>query len=71
MVRSDPKGMNATTGLISGVSNPEDLYTAYGTFDKDTGEELDIHYTRSTDKCMIWETIDGGDNDQVNPIVEG
>jgi hypothetical protein len=51
-----------STPLASDVSNPDVLFLAYGTFDMQTGEELDLLYTRSTDQGATWEYIDGSGN---------
>jgi hypothetical protein len=50
-----PKG---GTALPSDASNPEVLFMGYGTFDMETGEELDLLYMRSTDKGVNWEYLD-------------
>jgi hypothetical protein len=52
-----PKG-NEGSGLASDISNPDVLFLTYGTFDMDSGHELDLYWTRSTDKGVTWETID-------------
>lgn len=48
-------------GIASDASNPDVLFISYGTFDMDSGEELDIFYSRSTDKGLTWEYQDGTD----------
>lgn len=51
-----PKGRSTLTGLESDVSNPDVMFVTFGTFDMATGLELDLYYTRSTDKGVTWET---------------
>ncbi len=51
-----PKGRSTLTGLESDVSNPDVMFVTFGTFDMLTGYELDLYYTRSTDKGVTWET---------------
>ena len=41
--------------IAKDTSNPNVLFMSYGTFDMDTKEELDLYYTRSTDKGKTWE----------------
>jgi hypothetical protein len=53
---STPKGSN--TSLASDQSNPDVLFISYGTFDMETGTELDLYYSRSTDKGATWEFFD-------------
>jgi hypothetical protein len=48
-----PKGSD--TSLPSDASNPDVLFMSYGTFDMDSGHELDLYYSRSTDKGANWE----------------
>ena len=55
-----PKGEDTT--IASDASNPEVLFLGYGTFDMDTGHELDLLYMRSTDKGVNWEYVDDGGN---------
>jgi hypothetical protein len=55
-----PKG--SATSLASDASNPDVLYMGYGTFDMETGLELDLLYTRSTDKGANWEFFDADGN---------
>ena len=50
-----PEGLN--TGLESDKSNPDVIFMAYGTFDMVSTEELDLFYTRSTDKGATWEYL--------------
>jgi hypothetical protein len=49
------------TTLESDKSNPDVLFLGYGTFDMTTKEELDLYYTRSTDKGVTWEYIGAAD----------
>jgi hypothetical protein len=62
-----PKGNAAgvTAGLDSDKSNPNVLFMSYGTLDMSTGEELDLFYTRSTDKGATWEYL----NEDKTPII--
>ncbi len=53
-----PKGSNTT--LDSDDSNPDVIFLGYGTFDMDSGDELDLYYSRSTDKGATWEYLDAG-----------
>lgn len=53
-----PKGSFETTGLESDKSNPNVLFLTYGTFDMESGLELDLFYSRSTDAGRTWSTID-------------
>jgi len=50
------------------TSNPNVLFMSYGTFDMSTKEELDLYYTRSTDKGKTWEYFIS-DGDTVRPAV--
>ena len=50
-----PKARHTT--IESDKSNPDVLFLGYGTFDMTSGEELDLYYTRSTDKGATWEYI--------------
>lgn len=52
----------AAPALPSDASNPNVLFITYGTFDMETGEELDLFYSRSTDKGATWEYFDGVDS---------
>jgi hypothetical protein len=52
-----PKGKFSKTGLESDKANPNAIFVTFGTFDMDTGLELDLYYTRSTDKGVTWETV--------------
>ena len=63
-----PKGSNTT--LVSDQSNPDVIFMSYGTFDMVSGEELDLLYTRSTDKGATWEYIDKNTGEMV-PIPAG
>ena len=49
------KGRFATTGLDSDMSNPNVLFMAYGTANSE--HELDVYYSRSTDKGLTWERV--------------
>jgi hypothetical protein len=60
-----PKGSN--TVLPSDQSNPDVLFISYGTFDMETKKELDLFYSRSTDKGVTWEYQDGAGNTVVIP----
>ncbi len=42
----------------SDKSNPDVLFLSYGTFDMETGLELDLFYSRSTDRGETWEVLD-------------
>jgi hypothetical protein len=55
-----PKGNadGVAAGLESDKSNPNVLFMSYGTLDMSTGIELDLFYTRSTDKGATWEYLD-------------
>jgi hypothetical protein len=55
-----PKG-KATT-IASDASNPDVLFLGYGTFNMETGHELDLLYMRSTDKGVNWEYLDDSGN---------
>ena len=46
--------------MESDKSNPDVIFLGYGTFNLTTGEELDLYYTRSTDKGATWEYLDSG-----------
>ena len=58
-----PEGRAVATAAVSAdatlieqdTSNPNVLFMSYGTFDMSTTEELDLYYTRSTDKGRTWE----------------
>jgi hypothetical protein len=52
-----PKG--SVTSLPSDESDPAVIFLSYGTFDMETGEELDLFYSRSADKGVTWEYLDG------------
>lgn len=43
--------------LASDISNPNVMFVTYGTFDLDSGLELDLFVTRSTDKGATWEQV--------------
>ena len=51
-----PKARHTT--MDSDKSNPDVIFLGYGTFNLPTGEELDLYYTRSTDKGATWEYLD-------------
>jgi hypothetical protein len=53
-----PEGFNKSTTFESDKSNPDVLFLSYGTFDMETGFELDLFYSRSTDKGATWEVLD-------------
>lgn len=53
-----PKGSYETTGLESDKSNPDVFTISYGTFDMESGLELDLFYSRSTDGGRTWSTVD-------------
>ena len=53
-VESTAAGADAEL-IAKDTSNPNVLFMSYGTFDMDTNEELDLYYTRSTDKGQTWE----------------
>ena len=55
-----PKGSAAgvAAGMESDKSDPGVLFMSYGTFDMATGLELDLFYSRSTDKGATWEVLD-------------
>ena len=59
----DPRFMptpeGRATGLETDNSNPDVLFLSYGTFDMETGLELDLFYSRSTDRGATWEVLDG------------
>ncbi len=61
-----PKGSYDTSGLETDKSNPDVLFLTYGTFDMESGHELDLYYTRSTDKGVTWETVLNENNESVN-----
>ena len=65
-----PTPRGSITSLASDLSNPNVIFLAYGTFHMDTGEELDLFYTRSTDKGATWEYLDSGTN-TVIPVDAG
>ena len=52
------RGRYETTGLDVDKSNPDVFFISYGTFDMDSGDELDLFYSRSTDRGVTWSTID-------------
>lgn len=56
-------------GIASDASNPDVLFISYGTFDMDSGEEIDIFYSRSTDKGLNWEYLDGVGNTAANIVI--
>ena len=61
----DPRFIPTPAGskaLPSDASNADVIFLAYGTFDMQTGEELDLLYSRSTDRGATWEYIDGSGN---------
>ena len=47
----------AGSPLASDVSDPNTLFVSYGTLDLQTGLELDLYVTRSTDSGETWETV--------------
>lgn len=49
-------------GIASDASNRDVLFISYGTFDMQTSEEIDIFYSRSTDKGKTWDYQDGAGN---------
>ena len=53
-----PKGIFENTGLDSDKSNPDVFTLSYGTFDMESGLELDLFYSRSTDGGRTWSTVD-------------
>ena len=55
-----PTPQGDATSIASDASNPNVMFMGYGTFDMETGHELDLFYMRSTDKGVNWEYIDGG-----------
>ena len=63
-----PEG-SAATGLTSDESNPDVIFLAYGTFDMTSGEELDLFYTRSTDKGATWEYLDANGDRVVGTVL--
>jgi hypothetical protein len=66
-----PKGsaQGVTDGIASDASNPDVIFLAYGTFDMTTGEELDLLYTRSTDKGATWEYLDANGDRVVTTLL--
>ena len=62
-----PKG-SATT-LTSDESNPDVIFLGYGTFDMESGHELDLFYTRSTDKGATWEYLDANNQRVVGTVL--
>jgi hypothetical protein len=50
-----PKGRHSTTGLESDKSNPDVMFMTFGTFDMSLGIEMDLYYTRSTNRGVTWE----------------
>ena len=62
-----PKG-SATSTLESDKKNPDVIFLGYGTFNMDTGVELDLFYTRSTDKGATWEYIDANGEEVIGDI---
>ena len=54
-----PTPEGSATSLQSDASDPGVLFMSYGTFDMATGLELDLFYSRSTDKGATWEVLDG------------
>ena len=53
-----PTSKGSASNLPSDQSNRDVIFLAYGTFDMQSGEELDLLYTRSTDRGATWEYID-------------
>jgi hypothetical protein len=53
-----PEGFNKSATFESDKSNPDVLFLSYGTFDMETGLELDLFYSRSTDRGETWEVLD-------------
>jgi hypothetical protein len=66
---STPEGF--ATSLASDNSDPRVLFISYGTFDMETGTELDLFYSRSTDRGETWEVLDGADNRVLIPGFDG
>ena len=56
--KTTPRGRFDTTGLVSDKSNPDVFSLSYGTFDMQSGLELDLFYSRSTDGGRTWSTIE-------------
>ncbi len=54
-----PEGFSFANSPESDKSNPDVMFLSYGTFDMETGLELDLYYSRSTDKGANWEVLDG------------
>jgi hypothetical protein len=53
---------DTTTAIASDASNPDVIFLGYGTFNMESGEELDLLYMRSTDKGVNWEYLDENGN---------
>ena len=66
-----PEGFAFDNSLESDKSNPEVMFLSYGTFDMETGLELDLFYSRSTDKGANWEVLDGSGNWVTIPGFDG
>ncbi|RDH88589.1 MAG: hypothetical protein DIZ78_01260 [endosymbiont of Escarpia spicata] len=64
-------------GLPSDISNPDVMFMTYGTFDQESGDELNLYYSRSVDRGVTWETVakdldgDGIADTQVNETLSG
>jgi hypothetical protein len=61
-IKAAPKG-KLTDGIVSDLSNPDVIQMVYGTYDMNTGEELDLFYTWSTDRGVTWDVILQDEND--------
>jgi len=55
-IKPAPKGKD-TVGIVSDLSNPDVIHMVYGTYDMNSGEELDLFYTWSTDRGVTWDVI--------------
>jgi hypothetical protein len=64
-----PEGF--ATALESDNSNPDVMFLSYGTFDMESGLELDLFYSRSTDKGANWEVLDASGNWALIPGFDG
>lgn len=65
------RGRFETTGLEVDKSNPDVLFLAYGTFDMQSGDELDLFYSRSTDRGLTWEHIINDANQTADAKIAG
>ena len=63
-----PTPEGSATSLPSDASDPAVLFMSYGTFDMATGLELDLFYSRSTDKGATWEVLNKVDGSIAPPI---